>query len=98
MISCCLGFPLGLFTLIMGLFFWLRKDKHPQKLIIREEIMTTDEVFKKYNSTTEKSVPDPFLEIEDALSGEEISEKAKNLEQENIEQGSETWKNWDDGE
>ena len=47
MISCCLGFPLGLFTLIMGLFFWLRKDKHPQKLIIREEILTTDEVFKK---------------------------------------------------
>jgi len=99
MISCCLGFPLGLFTLIMGLFFWLRKDKNPQKLIIREEIMTTDEVFEKYNSTTEKDVPDPFLEIEKTLSDEEIiNKKAENLEQKNIEQVSENWKNWDDGE
>ena len=54
---------------------------------------------RKYNSTTEKSVPDPFLEIEESLSGEEIiSENAENLKQKDIEQGSENWKNWDDGE
>jgi len=99
MISCCLGFPLGILTLVMGLFFWLRKDKHPQKLIIREEIMTTDEVFKIYNTTTEKGVPDPFLEIKKTPSDEDIIKgKGENLEQKNIEQVPENWKNWDDGE
>ena len=70
MFSCCLGFPLGVIALIGWLVVWRRKDKLPQKLIVSEQIMTTDQLFKEYNATLEKSmiknddVPAPFAEIE----------------------------------
>ena len=70
MFSCCLGFPLGVIALIGWLVVWRRKDKLPQKLIVSEQIMTTDQLFKQYNATLEKSmienddVPAPFAEIE----------------------------------
>ena len=65
MFSCCLGFPLGIIALIGWLVVWRRKDKSPQKLILNENIMTTDELFKKYNSETEKEdVQAPFVEVE----------------------------------
>ena len=69
MFSCCLGFPLGIIALIGWLVVWRRKDKSPQKLIVSEQIMTTDQLFKQYNAASEKSmiesddVPAPFAEI-----------------------------------
>lgn len=67
MISCCLGFPLGIIALIGWFVVWRKKDKKSQKIIIKEEIMTTDQLFKQYNSTAEDhKVPAPFLDIEKA--------------------------------
>ena len=65
MISCCFGFPLGIIALIGWFVVWRKKDKKLQKIIVKEEIMTTDQLFKQYNSTTENDeVPAPFLNIE----------------------------------
>tara|TARA_B100001093_G_scaffold119879_1_gene112563 strand:- start:2347 stop:3189 length:843 start_codon:yes stop_codon:yes gene_type:complete len=70
MFSCCLGFPLGIIALIGWLVVWRTKNKSPQKLIINEQIMTTDQLFKQYNAKSEKSmiendeVPAPFRDIE----------------------------------
>lgn len=68
MVSCCLGFPLGIFTIVLGLISWKRKSNNPEKKIIfQENVMTTDELFKKYNSTTEieDEIPAPFVEPND---------------------------------
>ena len=70
MFSCCLGFPLGIIALIGWLVVWRTKNKSPQKLIVNEQIMTTDQLFKQYNAKSEKSmiendeVPAPFRDIE----------------------------------
>ena len=64
MISFCLGLPLGLFTLILGLITWKRKKNSPEKKIVfQENIMTTDELFKKQNSAVEieENIPAPFV-------------------------------------
>ena len=70
MFSCCLGFPLGIIALIGWLVVWRTKNKSPQKLIVNQQIMTTDQLFKQYNAKSEKSmiendeVPAPFRDIE----------------------------------
>ena len=70
MISCCFGFPLGIIALIGWLVIWRRKSKTSEKLILKQEVMTTDQLFKQYNSTDRNSsvenekVPAPFLHIE----------------------------------
>ncbi|MAD56026.1 MAG: hypothetical protein CL974_00585 [Euryarchaeota archaeon] len=70
MFSCCLGFPLGIIALIGWLVVWRTKNKSPQKLIVNEQIMTTDQLFKQYNAKSERSmiengeVPAPFRDIE----------------------------------
>jgi hypothetical protein len=70
MISCCFGFPLGIISLIGWLVIWRRKAKPSEKLILKQEVITTDQLFKQYNSTDENSsvnnekVPAPFLDIE----------------------------------
>ena len=38
MISCCLGFPLGIIALIGWFVVWRKKDKKSQKIIIKEDI------------------------------------------------------------
>ena len=108
MISCCFGFPLGIIALIGWFVVWRKKDKKLQKIIVKEEIMTTDQLFKQYNSAAENDrVPAPFLDIE---KGEEtvneLSLKVKDFVEEHV--GSEeneymrnndgNWENWDDGE
>ena len=70
MISCCFGFPLGIIALIGWFVVWRKKDKKLQKIIVKEEIMTTDQLFKQYNAKSERSmiengeVPAPFRDIE----------------------------------
>jgi len=103
MLSCCLGFPLGIIALIGGLFIWRRKNKPQQKLSIREEIMTTDQLFKQYNSDVKEDVPAPFVDFEkvttsDLLDDRVSSNNMRDLEKEdNQQQRAEKWKNWDDG-
>lgn len=63
MVSCCSGFPLGMIALIGALVIWRRKNKPQQKMIIREEIPTTDQLFKQYNSKIEEEVPSPFIDL-----------------------------------
>jgi hypothetical protein len=68
MLSCCLGFPMGIITLIVGLILWRRKKLSPGKeIILQGNIMTTDELFKKHNSIPEEEeiVPPPFVEPSD---------------------------------
>ena len=70
MISCCFGFPLGIISLIGWLVIWRRKAKPSEKLILKQEVITTDQLFKQYNSTDKNSsvenekIPAPFLDIE----------------------------------
>jgi hypothetical protein len=108
MISCCFGFPLGIIALIGWFVVWRKKDKKSQKIIVKEEIMTTDQLFKQYNSATENDrVPAPFLDIEKSEETvNELSLKVKDFVEEQV--GSEeneymrnsdgNWENWDDGE
>ena len=103
MLSCCLGFPLGIIALIGGLFIWRRKNRPQQKLSIREEIMTTDQLFKQYNSDVKEDVPAPFVDLEkvttsDLLDDRVSSNNMRDPEKEdNQQQRAEKWKNWDDG-
>mgnify|MGYP000017378816 CR=1 FL=1 len=104
MISCCLGFPLGIITLIGALILWRRGRRTPEKnIIIRENIMTTDELFKKHNLTVEKEVPEPFISSENIKleSPEEkyhVVPELKNEEADSSEEESENWKKWDKGQ
>lgn len=92
MISCCLGFPLGIITLIVGLILWKRGKESPEKeIIIQENIMTTDELFKKQNSI--ESVADPFV-----IRNEEVDEKETGEVYSAPETSDNKWQNWDDGE
>ena len=107
MISCFLGFPMAIITLIVGLILWRRKDKSPEKeIIIQQNIMTTDELFKKHNSIEGNQVANPFIKNESSLP--ELTEEDK-LEDINIEnsdkketesqreESENNWKNWDEG-
>jgi hypothetical protein len=112
MLSCCLGFPLGIIALIGSLFVWRRKNKPQQKLLVEEEIMTTDQLFKQYNPTVKDDVPAPFVDLEgeanrDLLNhdlsnivqvAEEISDNSPDEGNNNENQMDEKWKNWDDGD
>ena len=104
MISCFLGFPMAIITLIVGLILWRRKDKSPEKeIIIQQNIMTTDELFKKHNSIEGNQVPNPFMKNESSIpeltEEEEINiENSDKKETESQREDSENnWKNWDEG-
>jgi hypothetical protein len=108
MISCCFGFPLGIIALIGWFVVWRKKDKKLQKIIVKEEIMTTDQLFKQYNSAAENDkVPAPFLDIEKAnVTVNELSLKVKDFVEEHVDSEENKymsdsdgdWENWDDGE
>jgi hypothetical protein len=91
----------------MGLILWRRKDKSPEKeIIIQQNIMTTDELFKKHNSIEGDQVANPFMKNESSLP--ELTEEDK-IEDTNIEncdkketesqreESENNWKNWDEG-
>ena len=107
MISCFLGFPMAIITLIMGLILWRRKDKSPEKeIIIQQNIMTTDELFKKHNSIEGNQIPNLFMMNENSLS--DLTEEHK-LEDINVENSNKkdagsqrqvsenNWEKWDEG-
>jgi hypothetical protein len=103
MISCCLGFPLGVITLIVGLILWRRGQKAPQKeIIIQENIMTTDELFKMRDSVG--NVADPFVTRNDGAEEDKEEVFVDNTEgkSEGVSPTKKVsdngWKNWDDGE
>ena len=104
MISCCLGFPLGIVTLIVALIFWRRGKRLPEKnIIIRENIMTTDELFKKNNLAGDKEIPEPFISSENIKmeSHEEkyhVVPELKNEEVDSSKEESDRWKIWDEGQ
>ena len=105
MLSCCLGFPLGIIALISGLWAWRKKNKPQQKLLIREEIMTTDQLFKQYNSTVKEDVPAPFVDLEKVTTSDLLDDKVSSNgmgghgeEDDDNNQQSAKWKNWDDGD
>ena len=104
MISCCLGFPLGIITLIGALILWRRGKRLPEKnIIIRENIMTTDELFKKNNLDGEKEIPEPFISSENIKleSPEEkyhVVPELKNEEVDSSKEESDRWKIWDEGQ
>ena len=112
MLSCCLGFPLGIIALIGSLFVWRRKNKPQQKLLVEEEIMTTDQLFKQYNPTVKDDVPAPFVDLDEETNpdllnhdlsntmqmAEEISDNHPDEGNNNEKQSDEKWKNWDDGD
>lgn len=112
MLSCCLGFPLGIIALIWGLFVWRKKNKPQQKLLVKEEIMTTDQLFKQYNSTVKADVPAPFVDLDKVTNHDLLNDDLLNtmeMSKENNEnyaeeenngenQIDEKWKNWDDGD
>ena len=105
MLSCCLGFPLGIIALIGGLLVWRKKNKPQQKLLIREEIMTTDQLFKQYNSTVKEDVPAPFVDLKKVTTSDLLDDKVSSNgmgghgeEDDDNNQQSAKWKNWDDGE
>ena len=98
---------MAIITLIVGLILWRRKGKSSEKeMIIQQNIMTTDELFKKHNSIEGKQVPNPFMKNESSLP--EITEENK-LEDINIENSDKkvdesqreedenNWKSWDEG-
>jgi hypothetical protein len=103
LISCCLGFPLGIITLIGGLILWRRNRQFPEKkIIIQRNIMTTDELFKKHNMGSLKEIPEPFIStenIEPAVLKEkfDVVSEIKNEEKDSLEDELENWKKWDDG-
>ena len=103
MISCFLGFPMAIITLIAGLILWRRKDKSPGKeIIIQQNIMTTDELFKKHNSIEGNQVPNPFIKNENSiqLTEEEninIENSDKKETESQREDSENNWKNWDEG-
>ena len=114
MVSCCFGFPIGIISLIGGLIIWRRGNKPKQKLLIDDEIMTTDELFKQYNSSPENKVPAPFVDYEkvdhvylsqenDELnntnqSQELADDKIHVKEDSHDSENSKKWKSWDDGD
>ena len=105
MLSCCLGFPLGIIALIGGLLVWRKKNKPQQKLLIREEIMTTDQLFKQYNSTVKEDVPAPFVDLKKVTTSDLLDDKVSSNgmgghgeEDDDNNQQSAKWKNWDDGD
>ena len=79
---------------------------------VKEEIMTTDQLFKQYNSTVKTDVPAPFVDLDkvtnhdllndDLLNTMEMSKENNEdyAEEENNgeKQIDEKWKNWDDGD
>jgi hypothetical protein len=97
MISCCLGFPLGIFSLIMGLILWRRNSRSSeQKITLQENIMTTDELFKKHNSiveTKEENLDQKSIYVEDDQN--EINEEKVPAP---FVATSNKWEEWDDGE
>ena len=103
MISCFLGFPMAIITLIAGLILWRRKDKSPGKeIIIQQNIMTTDELFKIHNSIEGNQVPNPFIKNENSiqLTEEEninIENSDKKETESQREDSENNWKNWDEG-
>ena len=107
MISFCLGFPMAIITLIVGLVLWRRKDKSPeQEIIIQQNIMTTDELFKKYNSKESGQVPNPFINNEISSLESRLEYELENENKENStkietkiqeEESENNWKNWDEG-
>jgi len=109
MVSCCFGFPLGMIALIGGLVIWKRKNKPQQKMIIREEIPTTDQLFKQYNSTADDEIPSPFVDLsrietietlplDDDISEENLEIHDEVKEDETVQENDGKWKNWDDGD
>ena len=109
MVSCCFGFPLGMIALIGGLVIWKRKNKPQQKMIIREEIPTTDQLFKQYNSTANDEIPSPFVDLsrietietlplDDDISEENLEIHDEVKEDETFQENDGKWKNWDDGD
>ena len=104
MIICCLGFPLGIITLIGALILWRRGKRTPEKnIIIRENIMTTDELFKKNNLAGDKEIPEPFISSENIKmeSHEEkyhVVPELKNEEVGSSKEESDRWKKWDEGQ
>ncbi len=104
MISCCLGFPLGIVTLIVALILWRRGKRLPEKnIIIRENIMTTDELFKKNNLAGDKEIPEPFISSENIKmeSPEEKYHVVPELKNEDVggsKEESDRWKKWDEGQ
>ena len=107
MISCFLGFPMAIITLIVGLILWRRKDKSPEKeIIIQQNIMTTDELFKKHNSIEGNQVANPFTKNESSLPELTAEDKLEDIDIENSdkketesqrEESENNWKNWDEG-
>jgi hypothetical protein len=104
MISCCLGFPLGIVTLIGALVLWKRGERNPGKnIMIQGTIMTTDELFKAHNQTTDKEIPEPFISsdnIESEIAEEKyhtIPELKNNKAELSEEESENKWKKWDEG-
>ena len=97
MISCCLGFPLGIFSLLMGLILWRRNNRSSeQKIILQENIMTTDELFKKHNSiveTKEENLDHKSIYAKDDQ--DEINEEKVPAP---FVATSNKWEEWDGGE
>ena len=74
--------------------------------MIREEIMTTDQLFKQYNSTVKEGVPAPFVDLEKVTTSDLLDDKISSNgmvdpgEEDGYknQQSAEKWKNWDDGD
>ena len=107
-ISCCLGFTMAIITLVMGLILLRQKGRAPGTEIIiqQQNIMTTDELFRNYNSDKNYQVPDPFFKMEkesdDSVIEKELEHKDELLSNQKqiTEDNKETennWKNWDEG-
>ena len=107
MISCFLGFPMAIITLIVGLILWRRKDRSPEKeIIIQQNIMTTDELFKKHNSIEGNQVPNPFMKNENSLPELTEEHKLEDISVENSnkkdagtqrQESENNWEKWDEG-
>ena len=107
MISCFLGFPMAIITLVVGLILWRRKGKSPEKeIIIQKSIMTTDELFKRYNSIEGNQVANPFMKDESSLLDSTVEDKLEDISKEKSseketeplkEESENNWKNWDEG-
>ena len=97
MISCCLGFPLGIFSLIMGLILWRRNSRSSeQKITLQENIMTTDELFKKHNSIVETK--DEILDHKSIYAEEDREEINEEKVPAPFVATSNKWEEWDGGE
>ena len=107
-ISCCLGFTMAIITLVMGLILLRQKGRAPGTEIIiqQQNIMTTDELFRNYNSDKNYQVPDPFFKMEKELDDSVIEKELEHKDElfsnqkqitEDDKETENNWKNWDEG-